>query len=173
MVLRALPDGRGHLAAAVQGGPMPAKYPSHYGRKLGLAVVAGVIVGACGAAVDLTVITFTREVLIHQLVGDAIATLVAILVFLALQLRNEEMHYRFAMERAAIVSELNHHVRNAVFPLCLAVQRTGDADARRLSDEAVEKINIAMKDAATDVFAMKFDGGPAPSAPAARRGQAA
>ena len=137
---------------------MPANSPSNYGRKLGLAVVAGLIVGASGAAVDLTVITpFTREVLIHQLVGDVIATLVASLLFLALQLRNEELHYRFAMERAAIVSELNHHVRNAVFPLCLAVQRTGDADARRLSDEAVEKINIAMKDAATDVYAMRVD----------------
>ena len=35
-----------------------------------------------------------------------------------------------AMERAAIVAELNHHVRNAIFPLCLAVQRSGDGDAQ-------------------------------------------
>jgi hypothetical protein len=55
------------------------------------------------------------------------------------------------------VAELNHHVRNAIFPLCIAVQRAGDADALRLSNEAVERINIAMKDAATDVFAMRVD----------------
>ena len=113
------------------------------------------MVGGTAALVDATVISFTRETLIHQMAGNVIAALVTTLFLLAVQLRNEELHYRFAMERAAIVSELNHHVRNAIFPLCLAVQRTGDQDAVRLSSEAVERINIAMKDAATDVFAMK------------------
>jgi hypothetical protein len=39
------------------------------------------------------------------LVGDFIATRVAVLVYLALLLRNEEIHYHFAMERAATVEE--------------------------------------------------------------------
>jgi hypothetical protein len=130
---------------------------SDFGRKLGIAIVGGLVVGISATAVDLAVVSFNKEVIIHQLIGDFIATLVAVLVCLALQLRNEELHYRFAMERAAIVAELNHHVRNAIFPLCLAVQRSGDGDAQRLSSEAVERINIAMKDAATDVFAMKIN----------------
>lgn len=128
-----------------------------FGRKLGIAILGGLIVGISATVVDLAVISYTKEVLIHQLIGDFIATLVAVLVYLALLLRNEELHYRFAMERAAIVSELNHHVRNAVFPLCLAVQRGGDIEAQRLSNEAVERINIAMKEAATDVFAMRIN----------------
>ena len=128
-----------------------------FGRKLGIAILGGFVVGISATAVDLAVISFNREILIHQLIGDCIATLVAVLVYLALQLRNEELHYQFAMERAAIVAELNHHVRNAVFPLCLAVQRSGDAEALRLSNEAIERINIAMRDAASDVFAMKLD----------------
>lgn len=128
-----------------------------FGRKLGIAILGGLIVGGSATLVDLTVVIFTRETLIHQMAGNVIATLVAILFLLAVSLHNEELHYRFAMERAAIVSELNHHVRNAIFPLCLAVQRTGDLEAQRLSNDAIERINIAMKDAATDVFAMKVD----------------
>jgi hypothetical protein len=50
-------------------------------------------------------------------------------------------------------------VRNAIFPLCLAVQRTGDTEALRLSNETVERINIAMKEAATDVFSLRLEYG--------------
>lgn len=130
---------------------------SEFARKLGVALLGGLLVGGAATLVDLTVITFTRETLVHQMAGNVIAALVATLFLLAVQLHNEELHYRFAMERAAIVSELNHHVRNAIFPLCLAVQRTGDMEAQRLSNDAVDRINIAMKDAATDVFAMKVE----------------
>ncbi|HEU5451557.1 MAG TPA: hypothetical protein VFU76_06210 [Terriglobales bacterium] len=130
---------------------------SEFRRKLGVSILAGFIVGGAATLVDFTVITFNRETLVHQMAGNVIAALVSTLFLLAVQLHNEELHYRFAMERAAIVSELNHHVRNAIFPLCLAVQRTGDAEALRMSSDAVERINIAMKDAATDVFALKID----------------
>lgn len=136
---------------------MPTTSPTQFGRKLGTALLGGLLVAATAIAIDLMLVPLTRESLIHQLTGDVIAGLVATLVYLALHLHNEEMHYRFAMERAAIVAELNHHVRNAVFPLCLAVQRGGDAEALRMSTEAMERINIAMKDAATDVFAMKIN----------------
>jgi hypothetical protein len=98
-----------------------------------------------------------RPVLVHQLIGDVIAALIAALLMLALQLKYEEMHYRFAMERAAIVAELNHHVRNAVFPLCLAVQKIGDPESLRVSTDAIERINIALKDAAADAFARKVE----------------
>jgi histone H3/H4 len=42
-----------------------------------------------------------------------------------------------------------------MFPLCLAVQRLGDAEANRVANEAIERINIALKEAAADVFAQK------------------
>jgi len=44
-------------------------------------------------------------------------------------------------------------VRNAVFPMCLAVQRTGDADANRVANDSVDKINIALRDAISDALA--------------------
>ena len=67
-----------------------------------------------------------------------------------------------ALARLQVIAELNHHVRNAVFPLCLAVQHTGDVEAQRLANEAVERINIAMKEAATDIYAMRINYGSTP-----------
>ena len=132
-------------------------HPRYKENKLGIALLCGTVVFAVSAIVDLAVVPWPWEhsVLVHQLIGDFIAALVATMLTLALQLKYEEMHYRFAMERAAIVAELNHHVRNAVFPLCLAVQRIGDADSLRVSADAIDRINIALKDAAADAFARK------------------
>jgi hypothetical protein len=90
--------------------------------------------------------------LVHELIGDLGAGLVAVLVCLAIHLKYEGLYYRFAMERAAIVAEVNHHVRNAVFPLSMVIQRSGDADAIKLADEAVERINITLRDALTDAL---------------------
>jgi hypothetical protein len=114
------------------------------------ALFAGLVVAIAGAVVDFAVIPFDRYVMVHQLIGDFISGLVASLVFLALQLHNEEQHYVFSAERAATMTELNHHIRNAVFPLCLAVQRTNDIEANRIANEAVERINAALRDAASD-----------------------
>jgi hypothetical protein len=121
------------------------------------AVFGGLVVALTGIAIDVSLLFFQNPpaVVTHQLMGDFIAGLVAMLVCLALQLKHEEVHYTVAMDRAAIVAELNHHVRNAVFPLCLAVQRLGDPEANRVAAEAVERINIALKEAAADVFAQK------------------
>jgi hypothetical protein len=127
-------------------------------------VFGGLVVVLTGVAIDISLLLFqtTQAMLTHQLMGDFIAGLVATLVCLALQLKHEEVHYRVAMDRAAIVAELNHHVRNAVFPLCLAVQRLGDPEANRVAAEAVERINIALKEAAADVFAQKVSYAPGP-----------
>jgi hypothetical protein len=119
------------------------------------ALASGIVVTLVGVAIDLSLLPFEKAILAHQMMGDCIAGVVATLIFLALQLKHEETHYRFAMEKAAAVGELNHHVRNAIFPLCLAVQRMGDPEANRVSNEAVERINIALKEAAADVFAQK------------------
>ncbi len=148
---------------------MAVSTPTGFGGKVLVSLLGGVVVGATGAMIDAIAITgYSREVYIHQFAGDVMAAVIAMLVCLALQLRNEELHYRFAMERAAIVAELNHHVRNAIFPLCLAVQRTGDIDSQRLANDAIERINIAMKEAATDVFAMRLNYAPAMPTPIRR-----
>jgi hypothetical protein len=120
-------------------------------------LLAGVVVMLVGAVIDIAIIPVNRFTIVHQLIGDFVAGLVASLIALALELRHEEQHYRFATERAATIAEINHNVRNAVFPLCLAVHKTGDAEANRLTNEAMSRIDIALRDAAIDAFAGKVD----------------
>lgn len=125
--------------------------------KVRLAILCGLVVAAISTAVHVATLPMERTLLLHAGIGDFIAGLTAVIVSLAIQLRQEEVHYRTAMERAAIVAELNHHVRNAVFPLCLVIQKLGDADAMKTANEAVERINIALKDATADALSGRTD----------------
>lgn len=120
--------------------------------KVGVAVTGGILVGLMAAATHIATMPMERPILLHSIVGDVIAALTAVVVCLAIQLRQEEIHYQTAIERAAIVAELNHHIRNAVFPLSLAVHKGGDAGAISTAEEAVERINIALKDATVDAL---------------------
>jgi hypothetical protein len=54
------------------------------------------------------------------------------------------------------MAELNHHVRNAVFPLFFAIQRINDPDSNRLASEAMSRLDIALRDAAVDAYAGKI-----------------
>ena len=129
------------------------------GGKLGLAVLSGIIVGAIAASVHLATIPHEPGVILHALIGDLVAALSTTAVCLAIQLRHEEVHYRNAIERAAIVAELNHHIRNAVFPLCLIVQKVGDGDSLKAANEAMDRINLALKDATSDALSGRVDYG--------------
>jgi len=125
-----------------------------------IALLAGVITGAGAAAVHLTTMPILeRQFLVPEILGDLVAGLLATVVCLAIQLKQEEVHYRAAMERVAIIAEVNHHVRNAVFPLCLSAQKTGDPQSVRIANEAVEKINLALKDATTDALSRRIEYG--------------
>src|SRR5512138_2593062 len=115
-------------------------------KKLGVAVLSGLIVSLAAAGVHLATLPIDRAIIVHELIGDFVAGLTTIVVCLAIQLRQEEVHYRTAIDRAAIIAEVNHHIRNAVFPLSLAVQKSGDPESIRVANEAVERINIALKD---------------------------
>jgi hypothetical protein len=121
------------------------------------AVAAGILVWLVSTGAQLALMPIDRAMLAHQIIANSIGGLVAVIVTLAIQLRHEEVHYQVAIERAAIVAELNHHVRNAIFPMHIAVQRLGDADAKRIADEAVERINIALKDATADALSRRVD----------------
>jgi hypothetical protein len=125
--------------------------------KVRLALWCGLAVAVISTAVHIATLPPDRSLLLHAGIGDFIAGLTAVIVSLAIQLRQEEIHYRTAMERAAIVAELNHHVRNAVFPLCLAVQKSGDVEAIKTANDAVERINIALKDATVDALSGRTD----------------
>jgi len=126
------------------------------GPKISLAILCGLMVSLIAIGIHLATVPHDVDFR-HIVIGDVIAGLTAIIVCLAIQLRQEEVHYQAAIERAAIVAELNHHVRNAVFPLCLAVQKLGDEEAIKTSNDAVDRINIALKDATADAISGRVD----------------
>ena len=127
------------------------------GSKIWLAVLCGFIVAIIAAGVHFATMAHDGPTIMHALLGDFIAGLTAVVVCLAIQLKQEEVHYQTAIERAAIVAELNHHVRNAIFPLCLAVQKLGDGDSMKAANDAVDRINLALRDATADALSGKMD----------------
>ncbi len=114
------------------------------------AVAAGGLVWLVSSLADIALLPVDRVLLTRQLVANFIGGLVAVVVSLVLQLRHEEVHYRVAMDRAAIVAELNHHIRNAVFPLRIAVQTLGNTEANKTADDAIERINIGVNEGEPD-----------------------
>jgi hypothetical protein len=137
-----------------------------------VALLCGLVVALIPAAVHAGTLPIERGLLLHAFLGDLIAGLTAVIVCLAIQLKQEEVHYQVAMDRAAIVSELNHHVRNAIFPLSLALHKLGDANASRIAEDAVERINIALREATADALSGRLNYGPQ-AAPAQRSKSAA
>jgi hypothetical protein len=122
----------------------------------GLAVIGGIAVFACGMVVDVALLGHEHRIVVPSLIANCVAGLVAIIAGLAFQLEQEERHFRFATEKAATMAELNHHVRNAVFPLFLAVHGSRDADSVRLANEAMSRLEIALRDAAVDAYSGKI-----------------
>lgn len=123
---------------------------------LGLALLGGIAVFGAGMIVDLALLAHERRTLIPCLIANSLAALVAMVAGLVLQLNQEERHFRFATEKAVAMAELNHHVRNAVFPLFLAIQRTHDPESNRLANEAMSRLDIALRDAAVDAYSGKI-----------------
>lgn len=124
-------------------------------RKILLALLSGLMVSGVTIGLDLSFARFDH-LLAHLTIAGSIAGLLTIIFTLALQLKQEEQHYLFAAERAAVLAEVNHHVRNAIFPLCVAVNRSGDPEASRLVTECVERINMALRDASVDASVGRY-----------------
>ena len=124
-------------------------------RKILLALLFGLMVSGVTIGLDLAFAHF-GHFLAHLIIAGGIAGLLTIIFTLALQLKQEEQHYLFAAERAAVLAEVNHHVRNAIFPLCVAVNRSGDPNASRLVTECVERINMALRDASVDASVGRY-----------------
>src|SRR3954470_17127844 len=122
-------------------------------RKIVIALTSGSMV-TC-TAVLIHIVLSNGVVAPHAYLADVIAGLVSVMFCLGIHLYYESLYYRFALERAAVFSEVNHHVRNAIFPLCLAVQKGDDANGQRICDDATNRINIALREAVTDVFSQK------------------
>jgi hypothetical protein len=122
----------------------------------GLALLGGIAVFVSGLVADLGLLGHERHMLVFLMIANCIAGLVAVVAGLAFHLNQEERHFRFATEKAVAMAELNHHVRNAVFPLLLAVERMQDAESSRLANEAMSRLDIALRDAAVDAYSGKI-----------------
>lgn len=124
-------------------------------RKILLALLSGLMVSGVTIGLDLSFVRFDH-LLAHLVIAGCIAGLLTIIFTLGLQLKQEEQHFLFAAERAAVLAEVNHHVRNAIFPLCVAVNHAGDPDSSRLVTECVERINMALRDASVDASVGRY-----------------
>ena len=123
-------------------------------RKIVIALTAGAMVTS--SATLVRVLLGFGAASGRAFIADLVGGLISAIFALGIHLYYESLYYRFALERAAVFSEVNHHVRNAIFPLCLAVQKTGDPNGQRICDDAVGRINIALREAVTDVFSQKM-----------------
>lgn len=137
------------------------------GSNFGVALIGGIAVFVFGMAADVALLGHERRTFILFLIANCVAALVAVITGLTFQLGQEERHFRFATEKAASMAELNHHVRNAIFPLFLAVQRVDDPEISRLSSEALSRIEMALRDAAVDAYSGKIRYAEELSSPAA------
>lgn len=122
----------------------------------GLALLGGFAVFISGMAADVALLGHERRIIVPFVIANCLAALVATTAGLAFHLNQEERHFRFATEKAVAMAELNHHVRNAVFPLLLAVQRSQDQESNRLASEAMSRLDIALRDAAVDAYSGKI-----------------
>ena len=120
------------------------------------ALIGGAVVFLSGLVVDFALLGHERPKAIAFLIANGVAGLIAVITALRFQLRQEERHFRFATEKAVTMAELNHHVRNAVFPLVLAVQRTQDPESNRLASEAMSRLDMVLRDAAVDAYSGKI-----------------
>jgi hypothetical protein len=134
---------------------VPTKQRREY--KIVTAIVAGTLVWLAASLADIVLVPIERSLIGRILIANVIGGLMATVVTLAVKLQHEEVHYRFALERAGMVAEVNHNVRNAVFPLVIAVQKLGNPEVNKVADFAVERINMALKDATTDALARRVE----------------
>jgi hypothetical protein len=110
------------------------------------AAVAALILFAITNAVDAVLYHFgiaATETILDD-VAIAIAG-AAVLVFFLVQSSKNEIVAR-AKERAIIVAELNHHVRNAITPLALAMSSPDTGERLRILDLATDRVEHLLTD---------------------------
>ena len=120
--------------------------------RISFSISCGILVGAFTAGTHWLLLPHDRALMTHLFMGDFISVLAAVIVCLAIGLRYEDGHFLDAMSCVTIVSELNHQIRSTLFPLCLAAQKIGDKETSHLADEAVERINVALREANADAI---------------------
>lgn len=110
------------------------------------AVVAGVVLFAASYAADA--ILYMLEIPAALTIADnfAIALVGVAVVLVFLYRRHEQEVMARAKERAIIIAEMNHHIRNAMTPLILGLS-SDDLDERmRTLDQANDRVDHVLTD---------------------------
>lgn len=115
-------------------------------RKFLLALLAGCSVAAICVFMDEAVMRMGGSADLRALVPALFSGLVAALIFLGIHLRYEGLYYRFSMERAVIVAEMNHHVRNALQVLAFYAHTAKDPRSASLIDESIHRIEWTLEE---------------------------
>src|SRR5437868_7593422 len=92
-----------HLSMAVRRCPVRQRI-TH----VGSALLGGLIVFGAGMAVGLALLPRDRMAIVHLLIANCVTALIAVVIALSIELRQEERHFRLAAERAGQMAELNH-----------------------------------------------------------------
>jgi hypothetical protein len=110
---------------------------------------------AAVAALVLFAITYATDALLYYLriaaaetiLDDAAIALAgaAVLVFFLVQSHKNQIVAR-AKERAIIVAEVNHHIRNAMTPLALVMASPDTGERLRILDMATDRLDYVLTD---------------------------
>ena len=110
---------------------------------------------AAVAALVLFAITYATDALLYYLriaaaetiLDDAAIALAgaAVLVFFLVQSHKNQIVAR-AKERAIIVAEVNHHIRNAMTPLALVMASQDTGERLRILDMATDRLDHVLTD---------------------------
>lgn len=123
--------------------------------KISFAIVCGILVGTITACTHWLILSHDQTLLTHAFLGDLIGGLSTVIVCLAMGLGQERASFIHTLYSVSIVSKLNHQLQTSVFPLRLVVQKASDEETCRLAEQAVERINDALREATADAISRR------------------
>jgi len=110
------------------------------------AVVGGAVLFAVSYAADAILFAMNIPAAATLANNIAIAIAGAAVVLLFLRSRYEREVMARAKERAIIIAEMNHHIRNAMTPLVLGVSSDDINERLRTLDQATDRVDHVLTD---------------------------
>jgi hypothetical protein len=110
------------------------------------AVVGGAVLFAVSYAADAILFAMNIPAAATLTNNIAIAIAGAVVVLLLLRSRYEREVMARAKERAIIIAEMNHHIRNAMTPLVLGVSSDDINERLRTLDQATDRVDHVLTD---------------------------
>jgi hypothetical protein len=110
------------------------------------AVVGGVVLFAVSYAADAVLYVLNVPAAATVMNNIVIAMVGAAVLLIFLRHRHQREVMARAKERAIIVAEMNHHIRNAMTPLVLGVSSEDINERLRTLDQATDRVDYVLTD---------------------------